>query len=343
MKKTHCFHYFNELFSFATGGAKMDLDIRHLKLIVAVSEEQSVTKAGERLHLTQSALSHQLRDIEQRLGTPLFLRLNKKMVLTQAGERLLGSARQVLDELRRTEDDLRQMAANHSGSLRLSTECYTCYHWLPDVLREFSGKYPGVEVKILLESTREPLPALLGGRLDVAIVSSPSRDKRLRYKPLFKDELVAVLPPDHPLAARPYLRARDFADQHLILYVAPPDSVLYHEVLDPAGVAPARLSQVQFTEAIAGLVKAGIGLSVLARWAVQDHLDAGTLVARPVTKSGLHRHWTAALLRNEFIPAYVNEFVELLASPALPLGIARRPRGSLNANHARQTSGSGNA
>ncbi|MBL8206813.1 MAG: LysR family transcriptional regulator [Blastocatellia bacterium] len=304
----------------------MNLDIRHLKLIVAVTEEKSVTKAGERLHLTQSALSHQLRDIEERLGTPLFLRLNKKMVLTQAGERLLYSARQILDELRRAEDDLKQMAEHHQGTLRLSTECYTCYHWLPELLREFSQQYPKVEVNVVVETTHQPLPALLNGKLDLAIVSTPTRDNRVRYKPLFTDELVAILPPDHPLTAREYLRPRDFAGQHLILYVSPKDSDLYQWVLIPAGVAPAKLSVMQLTEAIIEMVKAGLGISVLARWAVQDQVDAGTLIARPVTKKGLHRQWSAALLKHDYVPAYVNDFVELLSRPAMPLarpGIVR--------------------
>lgn len=297
----------------------MNLDIRHLKLIIAVTEEKSVTKAGERLHLTQSALSHQLRDIEERLSMPLFLRLNKKMVLTQAGERLLYSARQVMDELKRAEDDLKQMADQNHGTLRLSTECYTCYHWLPELLRDFSQQYPKVEVNVMVETTHQPLPALLNGKLDLAIVSTQSPDKRLLYKPLFKDELVAILPPDHPLAARTYLRARDFADQHLVLYVPPHESDLYQMVLIPAGVTPAKLSVMQLTEAIIAMVKAGLGISVLARWSVQDHLTAGTLVARPVTRKGLQRQWSAALLKHDYVPVYVNDFVELLSRPAMPL------------------------
>ncbi|HYE73765.1 MAG TPA: LysR family transcriptional regulator [Blastocatellia bacterium] len=297
----------------------MNLDIRHLKLIIAVTEEKSVTKAGERLHLTQSALSHQLRDIEERLGTPLFYRLNKQMVPTQAGERLLVTARQVLQEIKLVEDDIEQMAACNQGSLRLSTQCYTCYHWLPAMLQEFERKYPKVNVKIVVEATRQPLTALLNGKLDLAIVSCPIRDKRIRYKPLFKDELVAVMAPDHPLAERPYLRAKDFADQHIILYVQPKDSDLYQFVLIPAGVSPARLSQIQLTEAIIEMVKAGMGISILARWAVKEQVDAGKLVTRPVTKKGLQRQWSAALLNNDFTPAYVNDFVELLSRPAMPL------------------------
>ena len=131
----------------------VNLDIRHLKLIVAVTEEKSVTRAGEVLHLTQSALSHQLREIEEKLGTLLFRRMNKKMVLTPAGERLLQTARQVLDEMKRAEDHISQMAANRQGTLRISTECYTCYHWLPEVMKEFRRKFPGVEVKIDADAT----------------------------------------------------------------------------------------------------------------------------------------------------------------------------------------------
>lgn len=291
----------------------MKLDIRHLKLIVAVTEERSVTRAGERLHLTQSALSHQLRDIEERLGAPLFLRLNKRMIPTQAGERLLVSARQVLQELKQAEDEVAQMAAHRRGILRLSTECYTCYHWLPEKLKEFNRRFPDVEVKIIVEATRQPLSALLEGKLDLAIVSSTRRDRRLLYKPLFKDEIVAIMPPDHPLAARPYLRARDFAEQHLFLYVAPKDSDLFQRFLNPAGVTPARFSQVQLTEAIFEMVKAGLGISTMARWAVAEQLKIGKLVARPLAKNGLHRQWSAALLKSDFIPAYIPEFVALLA------------------------------
>lgn len=296
----------------------MHLDIKHLKLIVAVTEEKSVTRAGERLHLTQSALSHQLRDLEERLGTPLFLRLNKKMVLTQAGERLLQSAQHVLGELKHAEADLKKMAASDQGTLRLSTECYTCYYWLPELLREFGHKYPKVEVNIALESTHEPLPALLNGKLDVAIVADAPRDARILYRPLFKDELMVITPPDHPLAAKPYWRAQDFADQHLFLCISPQNSHLYNQVLTPAGVKPARFSQMQLVEAIVEIVKAGLGVSALARWAVQAHLDAGTLVARSITRKGLHRQWSAAVLRNDFQPAFINDFVTTLANSAAP-------------------------
>jgi LysR family transcriptional regulator, regulator for metE and metH len=315
MVQIDCLHCFDELCS-----CTVKLDIRHLKLVVAVTEEKSVTRAGEVLHLTQSALSHQLREIEEKLGTPLFLRMNKKMILTQAGERLLRTARQVLDEMKRAEDHISQMAANRQGTLRISTECYTCYHWLPDVMKEFGRKFPGVEVKIDAEATHRPIQALLQGKLDVAIVSDVRRDKQLLYRSLFEDEFVAVMSTDHPLVERPYLTARDFADQNLILYVNPEESTLFEKILRPAGVTPARVSTVPLTEAIIEMVKAGLGVSALARWAIKEQIAAGKIAARPLTRRGLHRQWQAVTLKQDTTPAYIDEFIALLSRPAMPLG-----------------------
>jgi LysR family transcriptional regulator for metE and metH len=121
------------------------------------------------------------------------------------------------------------------------------------------------------------------------------------------------------LATRPYLKARDFADQHLFLYVEPRESHLFRLLLTPAGVTPAKVSQVQLTEAILEMVKAGLGISMMAGWAVKEQVESGQLVARPLTSKGLHRQWSAALLNNDYTPPYVNEFIELLSRPAMPI------------------------
>src|SRR5450755_3560250 len=167
----------------------MDLEIRHLRLVSTVAEQGSLTRAGERLHLTQSALSHQLLDIEERLGTPLFLRVKKRMVLTQAGQRILTTASRVLGDIERAEEEVRDLALDRAGTIRLTTECYTCYHWLPPLLKEFQARYPRVEVRIEADATSRPFEALLDRQLDVAIVSSTPRNHRLEFYPLFEDEL----------------------------------------------------------------------------------------------------------------------------------------------------------
>ena len=304
----------------------MELEIRHLNLMLAVTEEGSVTRAGERLHLTQSALSHQLRDIEERLGTALFLRVNRKMIPTPAGEKLLQTARLVLSQMQSAETEITQMAENRVGTLRLATECYTCYHWLPAILKSFHTSYPGVEVKIAVEATHQPLVALLNGQLDLAITSESPSDRRLDSRPLFSDEVVVVMAPDHPLATKPYIRARDFAKEHVILYVGPEESTLYARILRPAGVEPLRHSQISLTEAIIEMVRAGLGISVLARWAVRDQLASGKLIGKPVTRKGLHRQWKGVTLKRDYAPEYIEAFVDLLARPVMPLnqsGIVR--------------------
>jgi LysR family transcriptional regulator for metE and metH len=296
----------------------LHLEVRHLKLVEAVAREGGLTRAANRLHVTQSALSHQLRDIEDKLGAPLFLRLNKKMLLTQAGERLLSSAPAVLEELKRTEEDIRQIALQRDGILRLSTECYTCYHWLPRVLKPFNLEFPRVEVRIVAEATRRPLEALLEGRLDLAITSAAARNQKLMFKPLFKDEMVVIVSPDHPLTSRAYVTAKDFASEHLLVYAVPKEeSTIYQKVLVPAGVSPRHVSRVELTEAIIEMVKAGLGIGVMARWAVTPHVEAGRLRALPLTARGFHRRWSAAMIRQKTMPAYVLSFVQLLASNPL--------------------------
>src|SRR5712691_4518724 len=137
----------------------MDLEVRHLRLVRAVAARGSLTRAGADLNLTQSALSHQLRDIELRLGTALFLRVGKRMVLTPPGERLLRSADEVLATIERTEDAIRQLAGASHGLLRISTECYTCYHWLPPLLKAYRRTHPAVDVRIDADATLRPIEA----------------------------------------------------------------------------------------------------------------------------------------------------------------------------------------
>ena len=296
----------------------MNLEVRHLRLVTAIAEEGGVTRASRRLFLTQSALSHQLAALEERLGTRLFLRLGRRMTPTPAGQRLLQSAGKLLEDLQRTEQAVTRLGSERSGVLRLATECYTCYHWVPPLLREFARKWPAVELRIIADATRRPLDALREGRLDLAIVSTPVRDRRFTVTPLFADELVAVMAADHPLAARPWLRPSDFANEDLILYTTPEESTAFQKLLVPAGVAPRQVSEIQLTEAIVEMVKASLGISILARWSVAPQLAAGSLRAVRLGRHGLWRKWMAARLRSSPSSAWLDDFVRLLARAAKP-------------------------
>lgn len=303
------------------------LEVRHLLLIKAVAEEGSVTRAGLRLHLTQSALSHQLRDAEDRLRARLFDRIGKRMVLTTAGARLLRSARAVLEELDRAEREIREDSGGSKGVLRLTTQCNTVYHWLPSRLQLFHRKYPEVDLQVVAGATDDPVPSLLSGDIDLAIVHRPVRAPRLVVRPLFRDEMVVVMCPEHRLAGKPFIAPVDLGPEHLILYSIPREAnLVFREVLIPAGVSPTRVTHIQLTEAIVEMVKAGLGLSVLARWAVAPQIERGEIVARPLTRAGRYRQWSAAYRAKPAVPAYLLGFVDVLVRHPLPLGRTARER-----------------
>ncbi len=309
----------------AAGEDRVVLEVRHLKLVRAIVVDGGVTRAGARLHLSQPALSRQLADLEARLGASLFSRVGRRMVPTPAAERLLQTAETVLGELARAEEAVRGFDAASSGVIRLSTECYTAYHWLPRALDGFARLFPRVDVRIVVEATRRPLEALFDGRLDLAIVKTDGAAGDLVRVPLFDDELVAVLAPTHRLARARAVHARDLAAETLVQYsVAPSQTDVFQRFFTPAGVMPARILQVELTEAILELVRARHGVAVLAAWAVRPEVDARRLVARPLAPRRLRRRWHAAARPREAALPYVREFIEQVRRTAPRPDRARR-------------------
>jgi LysR family transcriptional regulator for metE and metH len=295
----------------------MILEVRHLRVADAVQRAGTMSGAAQALHLTQPAVSHAVRDLEARLGVELFQRRRRRMVATPAGERLLAGAHRVLDELARTEDDLAGYRTGQRGTARITTECYTCYHWLPAILRRFLDEYPDAQVQIVPEAVRAPVQALLDGALDLAILHHRPNHRDLAVTPLFEDEIVAVVPPGHRLAERPFLGAAEFEPEHVILHSDPEDSSLFELLLRPAGVTPRRVSKLPLTEALLEAVKAGLGVSVMARWAVRPEVDAGNLVAIPLGSGGLRRAWYAATLRRQASSPLLSALVAQLTADAL--------------------------
>jgi LysR family transcriptional regulator for metE and metH len=297
----------------------MDLDVRHLRLVAGIADAGSMTKAAVHLHLTQSALSHQLRDIESRFRTPFFLRLGKRMVLTAAGRRLLESARRVLDDLERTEEDLRRLAGGRDGVIRVCTQCNTGYHWLAPLLATFTRRHPRVTVNVVAEATDRPVQALLDGRLDLAILTGEADDRRLRVRPLFTDEMVAIVSLTHPFAGRSWLNPRELASQHLLLYSSSPEeSFMLRSVLGPLRLVPARVSFIMLTEAMIEMARAGLGVGVLPRWSAQAAIAARAVIPLSITRAGIRRQWSAATVASQAEPAYLTEFIDLIAARALP-------------------------
>jgi LysR family transcriptional regulator, regulator for metE and metH len=300
------------------------IEVRHLRLVWAIAEEGSITKAGQRLHLTQSAVSCQLREVEADLGAKLFLRLPRRMVPTELGERILRAAQELLPRFESLEADLRGDKVRKP--VRISTECYTAYHWLPKLLARMRARDPRLEVEIVLEATRKPASALMEGTIDVAVMTRPDAASRLRFKPLFVDELLIVTAPSHRLAHKAFVEAADLADEHIIIYDMPDEhSTLINEVLRPAGVK-ARISKVQLTEAILEMVRANLGIACMVGWAIRPYVEDGRLVALKLTRHGFRWEWGIATLKDGVMPAHIKEFVRLLGEEGLG-GPHRAPAG----------------
>ena len=298
----------------------MDLEVRHLRLVAGIADAGSMTKAAGELHLTQSALSHQLRDIESRLGTPFFARVGRRMVLTEAGRRVLETARRVIGDVQRAEEDIRRLAGRGEGTIRVCTQCYTGYHWLGALLTTFQAKHPRVTVNVAADATDGPIEALVDGRIDLAILIDPVKDRRLRLRPLFSDEMVAIVAKAHPLARRPWVAPADLAAEHLLLYSsAPDDSFAFQKILGPHGLVPARVSFIMLTEAMIELARAGTGIGILPRWSAHRAIASGAVAALPITRRGMRRQWAAATLAAQPDPPYLVDFIDLVAERALPI------------------------
>lgn len=301
----------------------MQIELRHLRMIQEVACTKSLTKAAENLYLSQSALSHQLREVEEYFQVQLFIRQNKQMVLTKEGELVLASGRRILEELENATRQIRSRSSHDEGEILLSTECYTSYPWLSGFLKEFQAICPNVEVQIKAEATRQALAYLLENKLDVGIFED-NLNKNLRYTPLFSDEFFALVPPGHPWTQRKWVEVEALAKEAYIMYNIPiEESTVFRMLFQKS--RPAKIYQVMLTEAILEMVKAGLGFTVQPQWVAARYLHSGELQAVRITRKGLKRTWYAGVLKNKIMPAYTERFIQQLARYMKQLEESRLP------------------
>src|SRR6185436_16850133 len=289
------------------------LESQHLRLIAEVARAESVTRAADRLNVTQSAVSHQLRELENRLGTPIFVRSGRRMLPTPAGRVIVEAADEVLASLGRVEARVEQLARNAAGGLRVCTHCYTGYSWLPAIVEGLRRRYPAFALHIAPEYTLDPITALLDSRIDLAIMNDELDDRRLRQQELFDDEHVAVVPASHRWASRAFVTPEEIASEPLYLYSrAIENSFIVKKVLRPAGLEPAHVTYLQLPEGIIEMVKAGMGATVLPKWSIGNSLASGDIKAIRITKAGVFRKWYAVTLSSSPLTPFMEEFIRLL-------------------------------
>ena len=288
------------------------LEVRHLRTLVALRDSGSLVRAAQLLNLTQSALSHQIKLLEDRYGQPLFERKSVPPQFTAVGERLLALADAVLPQVEGAERDIARLVLGQGGQMRIAVECHTCFDWLMPAMDAFRTRWPEVELDIVSGFHADPVGLLHQGRADVAIVSEVDADEAgVDYHALFGFEIRALLANTHPLVAKPHLVAQDFADQTIITYPVPDEMLdLIRQVLEPAGVRPPRRT-TELTVAMLQLVASGRGVAALPLWAVQSYLDRGYVTARPIGDKGLRGELHAACLPSLSAKPYLQDFVQV--------------------------------
>ena len=290
-----------------------DLDLKDLRLVRAIAEQGGVTKAARHLHLSQSAVSHHLSRVEERLGVPLFRRAGRGLAITPAGQRTVEVARQVASQVSSLERELRRGTVRRK--LRLATQCYTAYHWLPPLLTELQQLHPEVDVEIELQGTREPIEQLEAGQLDLAIChAQPPRQKSWQVRPLFEDPFVAVLPVTHALSTRKRIAPSMLAGETLLLYDLPAEDLVRmgRELFPDPKRRPAKVERTPLTEVIITLVRSGRGVSIMSRWAIAPYVSRGEVAAVPLTGRGARRHWRAVWGANTALTGAIESLVELI-------------------------------
>ena len=292
------------------------LEVRHLRTLVALRDSGSLVRAAQLLNLTQSALSHQIKLLEDRYGQPLFERKSVPPQFTAVGERLLALADAMLPQVEGAERDIARLVLGQGGQMRIAVECHTCFDWLMPAMDAFRTRWPEVELDIVSGFHADPVGLLHQGRADVAIVSEVDADEAgVDYHALFGFEIRALLANTHPLVAKPHLAAQDFADQTIITYPVPDEMLdLIRQVLEPAGVRPPRRT-TELTVAMLQLVASGRGVAALPLWAVQSYLDRGYVTARPIAagpgEKGLRGELHAACLPSLSAKPYLQDFVQV--------------------------------
>ncbi len=280
-------------------------------MVRAIAETGNMTKAADRLFLSQSALSQQLKDIEGKLKGDLFFRTSRKMILTSIGKKLLQTAEHILETFEDAELELAKRVSGDKGELKVGTQCIFCYKWLPHIMKVFQGKFPSIDFEI--GNSDDPVRELETKKYDLIITAGPPTDDTYVYSPLFKDQMVCILPEDHLFSSQSYIHWQDFSKMDLISHAEKGKNKFYQAALKPKSIEPRRFMTVGQPQAIIEMVASGFGVSIFPGWAIKDSLPASGIIARPITRSGLPLTWYAASLRNTKRPVFQDEFVHIVS------------------------------
>ena len=301
----------------------MHIEFRHLRTIKAIHEAGGLARAADQLNITQSALSHQIKGLEEQAGVELFVRRSKPMKLSAAGMRLLRAAERILPEVESLQAEFTGLREGKSGRLHIAIECHACFEWLFPVLEAFRKSWPDVDVDIRPGLAFDALPALQKEEVDLVVSSDPEKLPGVEFSELFDYAPVFVASKDHPLAAKPFVEAADFRGQTLITYPVERTRLdVFNQLLIPARVEPAVVRQAELTAVILLLVASNRGVSVLPDWVVREVKYNSDYVTRPLTEAGITRTLFAATRSDDVAKPYMQDLIALARKEATRLQAA---------------------
>ena len=290
----------------------MHIELKHLRTMRAIHQAGGLARAAELMNMTQSALSHQVKGLEEQTGVELFVRRTKPLKLSAAGQRLLRLADKVLPEIEKAQEEFRGLRSGKSGRMHIAIECHACFEWLFPVLERFRHNWPDVDVDIKAGLAFDALPALQKEEVDLVISSDPEDIPGVTFVPLFNYSPVFVASAKHPLAAKPFVEPEDFRGETLITYPVDRTKLdIFSQLLMPAKVEPAAIRPVELTDVILMLVASNRGVSVLPDWVVREVKYSSDYITRPLTKDGITRRMYAAIRVDDAEKPYMTNWIGL--------------------------------
>lgn len=291
----------------------------HLAIVQEVEKQGSLTAAADVLCVTQSALSHSMKKLEQQLGTDIWLREGRSLRLTQAGRYLLAVAGRVLPQLDLAEERLRQFAQGERGALRIGMECHPCYQWLLRIVSPYLSAWPDVDVDVKQKFQFGGIGALFGYEIDLLVTPDPLFKPGLQFVPVFDYEQVLVVAGSHPLARAEYVLPRHLDREVLITYPVATDRLdIYNQFLLPAGIAPRRHKTIETTDIMLQMVASGRGVAALPRWLVLEYASKMDVVPVRLGRKGIAKQIHLGAREADLDIGYLRAFIELAQQPVPP-------------------------
>lgn len=286
------------------------MEIKYFKLIKTIQEEGSIANSAEKLFLTQSALSHQLKELEERLGFKVFLRTRNKWKLTEEGIELYKLGNSILESIEKGFKNIEKLQTGSSGTIKVSTECYSFYQGLSSFIQKMGLLYPEIQVDLILEATHQPISKILTNEIDIAIVTSKPQNEKLSSIAVYDDEIFTIMHKENSLESSNFLSHSDFSNAHLIIHSFPLETVsVYEQFLKPNNINPLKISAIPLTEVALEMVNANMGIMCMPKWALKSFRLPEDLVFKKIGKNGLKRVHYLVFRKSDSTKKYINDFI----------------------------------